>query len=39
VTDTSAISQGWPLSGPKRTLRIYDGVDAPDGIDAPKWRC
>jgi hypothetical protein len=18
---------------------IYDGVDAPDGIDVPKWRC
>jgi len=26
--------------GPKRTSnRIYDGVDAPDGIDVPKWRC
>ena len=19
--------------------RVYDGVDAPDGIDVPKWRC
>jgi len=20
-------------------LRVNDGVDAPDGIDVPKWRC
>jgi hypothetical protein len=27
------------LSKPRPTSQIYDGVDAPDGIDVPKWRC
>jgi hypothetical protein len=26
-------------SGLPKTAGVYDGVDAPDGIDAPKWRC
>ena len=27
------------FSEPHSQNRIYDGVDAPDGIDVPKWRC
>ena len=27
------------FGGAKPTWWIYDGVDAPDGIDVPKWRC
>jgi hypothetical protein len=38
------IQRGFAMSGylPEadvETLALYDGVDAPDGIDVPKWRC
>jgi hypothetical protein len=30
---------GYPPEADVGTAGIYDGVDAPDGIDVPKWRC
>jgi hypothetical protein len=30
---------GYPPEADVGTASTDDGVDAPDGIDVPKWRC